>query len=106
MYDLPWPVTDRDLCVDVVVTIDPLTRVSKVIASPAPGLMAEQENMIRIKDYHQTWTVKPIGPDKAHVELEGFVDPAGTIPDWICNMIIVDSPIKVFTAIRQKLEKN
>jgi len=105
VYDLPWPVTDRDLCVDVTVTIDPVSGVRKLTASPLPGLVPEREDMIRIKDYRQTWTVTPDGRDKSHVELEGHVDPAGSIPDWIVNMIIVDSPIKAISELKLRLEK-
>ena len=105
IYDLPWPVTDRDLCVDVKVTIDPVTGESKLTASPLPGLVPARAGMIRITEYRQTWTVRPTGKNQAHVELEGFVDPAGSIPDWICNMIIVDSPLKAMSEIRRRMEK-
>jgi hypothetical protein len=105
IYNLPWPVTDRDLCVDVKVTIDPVTGESKLTASPLPGLVPARADMIRITEYRQTWTVRPAGKNQAHVELEGFVDPAGSIPDWICNMIIVDSPLKAMSEIRRRMEK-
>lgn len=105
VYDLPWPVADRDLCVDVTVSIDPETGVSKLTAVPLPGAYPLQEDMIRIKEYRQTWTVKPAGKDLCHVELEGYVDPAGTIPDWIINMLIVDSPYGVISGVKQRLEK-
>jgi len=105
VYDLPWPVTDRDLCVDVTVTTDPATGVGTISAVPLPGCVPERQDMIRIKDYHQTWTVSPAGKDMAHVVLEGFVDPAGEIPDWLCNLLIVDSPLKVISGVRQRMEK-
>jgi hypothetical protein len=105
VYDLPWPVIDRDLCVDVKVTIDPVTGERKLMASPLPGLFPERPDMIRIKEYRQTWSVKPIGKNLSHVVLEGFVDPAGSIPDWICNMVIVDSPFNAISEIRQRVEK-
>jgi hypothetical protein len=105
VYDLPWPVTDRDLCVDVTVTIDPVTGVGKITAVPLPGVFPECHDMVRIKEYWQTWTVKPVGKDLAHVVLEGYIDPAGSIPDWISNMLIVDSPLSVITGVKQRLEK-
>lgn len=104
VYDLPWPVTDRDLCVDVKVTIDPLG-ISKITAVPLSGVVPERQDMIRIKEYRQTWTVKPIGKELSHVVLEGYVDPAGSIPDWLSNMLIIDSPIKVISGVKQRLEK-
>ena len=105
VYDLPWPVTDRDLCVDVTVIIDPGTGVCKIIAVPLPGIVPERPDRIRIKEYRQTWTVKPAGKELSHVELEGYVDPAGSIPDWISNMLIVDSPFKVISGVKERLEK-
>jgi hypothetical protein len=105
VYELPWPVGDRDLCVDVISNFDPATGVGTVIAGPMPGLVPEKEDLIRIKDYHQTWTVKAAGSTLTHVTLEGSVDPAGSIPDWISNMVIVDSPIKVMSGLRERVEK-
>ena len=105
VYDLPWPVADRDLCVDVTVSIDPLTGVSKITAGPMPGVVPANTDMIRITEYRQTWTVSPAGKELAHVVLEGFVDPAGSIPDWISNMLIVDSPLKVIGGVKERLEQ-
>jgi hypothetical protein len=105
VYDLPWPVTDRDLCVDVTVTIDPATGVRKIAAAPLPGVVPEDHDMIRIREYHQTWTIRPAGDGVSHVVLEGYVDPAGTIPDWLSNMLIVDSPVKAISGIKERLEK-
>jgi len=53
VYELPWPATDRDLCVDVSVTIDSVTGIRKLTAGPLPGLVPEREGMIRIKNYRQ-----------------------------------------------------
>ena len=105
VYDLPMPVTDRDLCVDVTVTIDPVSSLRVITAVPLPGMIPERPGKIRIKEYRQTWTVKPSGKDLAHVVLEGYIDPAGSIPDWISNMLIVNSPIEVMSGVRQRLEK-
>lgn len=105
VYDLPWPVGDRDLCVDVVAHFDPASGFGTVVAGPLPTLMPENPDLIRIKDYHQTWTVKTAGNGLTHVTLEGSVDPAGSIPDWISNMVIVDSPIKVMCGVRERVER-
>ncbi|MEI6885903.1 MAG: START domain-containing protein [Bacteroidota bacterium] len=105
VYDLPWPVNDRDLCVDVTVTRDSGTGGGRITSFPLKGVVPEREDLIRIKEHLQTWTVEPAGKNMSHVVLEGYLDPAGTIPDWVSNMLIVDSPVQVMTAIRQRLEK-
>ena len=105
VYDLPWPVTDRDLCVEAITAIDPVTGISTITAIPLPSLVPENKEMIRIRDYHQTWTVKPVGKDLTYVELEGYADPSGKIPDWLSNMLIVDSPFTVISNVKIKMEK-
>ena len=105
VYNLPWPVIDRDLCVDVRVTIDQVSGVRRITAIPLNGAYPEHKDMIRIKEYRQTWTVEPAGKERSHVVLEGYIDPAGSIPDWISNMLIIDSPVNAISGIRQRMEK-
>lgn len=105
VYDLPWPVTDRDLCVDVKVTIDAVTGERRITAVPLTGVIPERNDMVRIKDYRQTWTVIPGIKGMTHIVLEGFVDPSGSVPDWVSNMLIIDSPIKAINGVRERIEK-
>ena len=103
VYNLPWPVTDRDLCVDVKITIDTVTGECKFNAVALNGVIPERSDMVRIKDYRQTWTIIPANKEMTHVVLEGFVDPAGTIPNWISNMLIIESPIKAITGLKERM---
>jgi hypothetical protein len=105
VYDSPWPVIDRDLCVDVTVTSDPVTGEHKITAVPLTGVIPEHKGLVRIKDYRQTWTVIPAGKEMTHVELEGIFDPAGSIPDWISNILTIESPLKAISSVREIMEK-
>ncbi len=91
-YNLPWPVTDRDLCVDVNITIDPVTGECTIYAEALNGVIAERTDNVRIKNYWQTLTITPVGKDITHIVLKGLIDPAGTVPDWLSDMLIVGSP--------------
>lgn len=106
VYELPWPVTDRDLCVDVSITTDQMIGEYKINAVALNGVLPERDDRIRIKDYLQTWTITPAGKDLTYIVLEGYVDPAGTIPKWISNMLIIESPIKAISGLRDAMEKN
>jgi hypothetical protein len=105
VYNLPWPVVDRDLCVDVTITLDTVTGEGRFNAVALNGVIPERNDMVRIIDYRQTWTIIPAGKEMTHVVLEGFVDPAGSIPDWISNMLIIDSPVKAISGVRERMEK-
>lgn len=105
IYDLPWPVPDRDLCVDVSITTDTVTGECRINAVALNGVIPERKGLVRIKDYRQTWTLTPAGKEMTHVVLEGFVDPAGNIPKWIPNMMIIEVPIKAIDGLRQAISK-
>ncbi|MCX6283323.1 MAG: hypothetical protein NTW31_03680 [Bacteroidetes bacterium] len=104
IYDVTWPLNDRDICVDVVISIDSVSGVKVVYAKPLPGVVPEQEGIVRIKNYWQKWTLTPIDKNSVHAILEGFVDPAGSVPAWLYNMVIVETPLKVMGGIKQKVE--
>jgi hypothetical protein len=105
IYDSPWPVADRDLCVEAIIKTDPVTGIRTVHSKPLPGVVPERSDLVRIKDYWQSWTLEPTGKDVVHAVLEGYVDPAGSVPDWIYNMVITETPLKVIRGVKQRLEK-
>ena len=103
VYDLPYPVTDRDLCVNVTITIDKVTGERKINAVALNGVIPEHNKLVRIKDYGQTWTIIPVGKEWTHVILEGFVDPAGSVPNWLTNTLIIETPFKTITGLRERM---
>jgi hypothetical protein len=104
VYDLPWPVTDRDLCVEARITYDPVTGIRRVHAVPLDSVIPEKPDMVRIKNYWQDWTMQQVRPGIIHVTLEGSVDPGGYIPAWLINLVITDTPINIMRKVREKVE--
>jgi hypothetical protein len=99
VYDSPWPVTDRDLVVDAIIKTDSVTGIRTVEARPLPNVIPERTDRIRIKKYWQKWTIVPKPNGIIHVTLEGFADPAGSIPAWLYNMVITETPWKVIKSV-------
>ena len=106
VYGAPWPVTDRDLCVDATITTDPVTGIRTVYSVPLPDVIPENPNYVRIKNYWQKWIVQDMKNGIIHITLEGYVDPAGSVPNWIYNMVITDTPLKIIRGIKNRLELN
>ena len=78
IYNMPWPLADRDLVPDV------------------PGL-------VRIKKYSQKWTVQPLDKGNVQVTLEGFVDPGGNVPAWLYNMLVTEMPLRTIRLMRARV---
>ena len=100
VYDTPWPVSDRDLVVDARITFDPVTGAKMIEAKSLLNVVPEKPNLIRIKKYWQKWTVIPMQHGIVHVILEGSVDPGGSVPAWLSNMVITDTPLKVIRSVK------
>ena len=103
VYDVPWPLTDRDLAVNAEISINPITGERSIMATPLLNVIPEKPDIIRIKKYWQRWTVQPMDKGNVHVILEGYVDPAGSVPAWLYNMVITETPLKVIRSLRERV---
>jgi hypothetical protein len=104
VYDVPWPLSDRDLCVDARVTTDSGTGKRIIYAVPLNNVIPENPDCVRIKKYWQRWTIIPMDKGVIRLILEGFVDPGGSVPDWLYNMVITDTPLKVMRGVKERVE--
>lgn len=103
VFDLPWPVSDRELFVDAQVTIDPETGTRKITAEPLRVNTPPAKERIRINEYRQIWTVRPVSLNRTQVTLEGYVNPGGSLPAWIINLFIVDAPMNSIGEIKKRM---
>jgi hypothetical protein len=101
VYPVPWPVTDRDLCVEANVNTDPATGIRTITATPLSNVIPDKPNRIRIKKYYQKWTIQPMENGVIRLILEGFVDPAGNVPTWLYNMVITETPLKIMRRVKK-----
>ncbi len=101
IYHVPWPFTDRDLSVEANVNTDPSTGRRTITATPLSNVIPEKPDLIRIKKYWQKWTIQPMENGVIRLTLEGFVDPAGNVPSWLYNMVIVETPLKVMRRVKK-----
>jgi len=104
IYDVPWPLSDRDLCVDARVSIDPVTGTKIIHAKPLLNVIPEEPDLIRIKNYWQRWTIQPLEHGMIRLTLEGFVDPGGIVPSWLYNMVITDTPLNLMREVKKRVE--
>lgn len=105
VYATPWPIKNRDLYADATVSINQVTGERKITTVPLQGAPAETKDYKRIKDYRQQWTVKPVNNNLTHVELEFYVDPDDKLPEWLLNLVFIESPVNTIKGLRQEIEK-
>ena len=104
VYDVPWPFTDRDLVADVSISRDSVSGVMTVFSQPLPDVVPERTGIIRVNSFWQKWTVQPLNNGMIHLTLEGFVDPAGSVPAWLYNMVLVDIPLRLLREVQKRVQ--
>jgi hypothetical protein len=102
IYNMPWPVTDRDLVVESTIKMDSVTHFYTVTSKPLLNKMPENPELVRINKYMQRWTVQPLNSGKVHVIIEGLVDLGGNVPPWVYNMLITQMPLNTITLLRDR----
>ncbi len=103
VYTMPWPLTNRDLVAKTRIATDPVSGNHTFTAEPLPNTIPEKTNLVRIRNYRQTWTVQLMGNGNVHVSLEGFIDPGGNIPAWAYNMIVAETPLRALRSLRERV---
>lgn len=60
-----------------------------------------EEDYVYVKNIESAWKIS--GKDgQLSVEHTAFMDPSGSIPNWIINATLTDGPIKTLTNLKQK----
>jgi hypothetical protein len=100
----PWPVADRDN-----VTEYRFKRVSDkelyVYFKNVEGIVAEKSGIIRIKKMQGFWHFKDVGNGKIKVTQQAVAEAGGSIPAWLANSGVIDSPYYTLYEMKKYVEK-
>jgi START domain len=103
--ELPWPVSNRDFIIRITLTQDEKTKVARIIAENHPQYVPEKKNVIRIPKSSGNWTLTPIGQGRTKVEYVIHVDPGGSVPAWLVNILADVGPYSSFTKLKKEVKK-
>ena len=105
-YDIPWPMKDRDLTVEAVITHH---EGGKKIESLTEDIMLDypvENGVIRMPGYREWVILEEIDPYNTLFIAEGYADPGGTVPPWLVNMFLVDGIYDSVIKTREILNNN
>lgn len=102
--DVPWPITDRDIVVHSKKTVNKKGTVTYTISS-SPDYIKENDDFMRVRDAKGKWQFIPQKDGKIMVIDQFYANPAGSIPNWIINLFIVDGPYKTLTNLKKVVEQ-
>jgi hypothetical protein len=87
---------------EVLLSKDTQTVAKTVFSKQLRNVFPQYEGLVRVTHFWQKWTIQPMKSGMIHVTLERFIDPAGDIPAWLYNMVIIYIPMRLLRDIRQR----
>jgi hypothetical protein len=100
--DSPWPVTDRDIVVRNTVTrrADGSVRIDM---KAIEGMVPERDDLVRMTLFEGHYLLEPKPGGQVKVTYQALLDPAGSIPGWMVNLAVVDTPYDVLFNLRRQV---
>lgn len=104
MYnDFPWPVKNRDHISKLTVSFPTLTS-TKVLIESSPDYIPEKGGVVRVSEFSGFWLFEET-ENRIKVTQQLHGDPAGYLPNFIVNSMLVKAPYNTFLNLKEHLDK-
>lgn len=102
-FKAPWPVKDRDMVTRSNTVIDEHTGDITITVVDYGQNVAAADKHVRMEAVHGTWSLRTLTENEYELMYEGYGEPAGKIPLWLANQILVSSTFDTFVGIKKQL---
>ncbi|MDQ6812519.1 MAG: START domain-containing protein [Bacteroidota bacterium] len=102
---LPWPVSNRDIPIKMVLTPDARNNTLKVVATGIPDAIPEKKGIVRLPYFNATWDVKSEGKNKLNITYLLKMDPGGSVPAGVTNLFVSKGPFETFNNLSELLKQ-
>lgn len=104
-FDFPWPTSDRDGLVKVVVERrwKPHHELWIRFRSVVDKRMPKRDGIVRVPRSIGFTRLRWLGPNRTHVIYQIDTDPAGNLPRWLVRWISKDLPLRILRGLRKQL---
>jgi len=101
----PWPVSDRDAVVSSSMSQDPETLTMRIDVSVVADYLPIDDDYVRIPHMTGFWAFTPIAEGKVKIVYQVHADPGGSLPAWLANSVVVDTPYYTMSNLREMLKQ-
>ncbi|MDP9077263.1 MAG: START domain-containing protein [Bacteroidota bacterium] len=102
---IPWPVQNRDFVAHLTVHQNAETKVVTMDGPSVNGMVPVKDGIVRVRSSKSLWILTPVGNNRVRVVYTLQVDPGGSVPAWLVNMLAGESPLKSFQNLMVELKK-
>jgi hypothetical protein len=104
-FDAPWPLRDRDMLTYSEAHQDPDTLTIKITVENISKQLPEEKELVRMQNVNGQWLISSIEPGLIEIRYQGSGDPAGNIPQWLANKLLIDSTYTTFQNMQRLLSQ-
>lgn len=99
----PFPVSKRDMVMETIVTIgkDKIIRKFYPVTHPLKPVI---KKCVRMPKFEGSWTFTAV-PGGTEVRYQLKADPGGSLPDWLVNMKVKETPFGTLKGLRSQVKK-
>jgi hypothetical protein len=102
---LPWPLSNRDLVIELSFKRDTLTKMLHIRAKSLPGIVPVNPNLVRVPASLASWDVSELPGKLLRVQYTLSADPGGALPAWLVNLAASSGPYNSFTKLKEIIQK-
>jgi hypothetical protein len=104
--NLPWPLKDRDLIVQLTILPAALKDKFEIQAKSLPDYLPIDDNFIRVPYSLALWNVTILNEKELNIDYTFSVNPGGSVPAWLVNSTLAVGPYNSFLRLRELLSKS
>lgn len=103
----PWPVSNRDGVYHFTYSRSDEggAVVTTVKVEAAPDYAPQREGKVRIPKSDGFWKIVPVG-NGVNITYQIHADPGGSVPGWMANTTVVDTPFKTLKSLRNYIPQD
>ena len=103
-FNTPWPVTPRDSIIRS--TTERLADGGLVRhLQGEPAYLPQEDGYVRVSKVDGLWKLQPKGEGRVEVTYQLHTEPGGSVPSWLANKFVVESPFNTLRDLRTLAEK-
>lgn len=105
-FSAPWPFKDRDMVTHSITQTNQETGNTIIDIKDLGKRYPSVDNYVRMENVSGRWTINNTRNQQIEITYQGFGEPAGKLPVWLANQIIVRSTFNTFTGLQEQLAKS
>lgn len=101
---MPATVANRDLVMRLQFTYNDRNRLLLINTTAVDGLVPCKAGLVRVPFWNGEWQVRAVSATRLQIHYSFLVDPGGTLPAWLVNVLAPVAPYQSFIKLRNSLQ--